>query len=461
MADQFLVRMYNVNLGDFIYLRVPDMNRDVHILVDCGTLSGMDLLTDRLEKLKAELPLDAEGKGIIDLLVVTHPHLDHHKGFTEEHFEDIIVKRLWLSPAYDRSNPNAMGFFALKDATLRALTSLSGFAEGQLKIEVEGLLEMNKSEIIQHLCSGLGQAITPVFVTADTPPEDLRIFESEDIHLKVLSPMSNIDGYYLGGTGLDVSLSSTDLGFSFSGERMSADESERFSRFLLDGYQRLYQEESQGVADVPHNISSLDYKQLRSRLNINALALAEMTGKIENNLSVVFLLEWHGKRLLFPGDAEWSSAYGGEVKAGSCNGSWNVMWAERNADLSLPLDFLKVGHHGSKNATPWSPKKKNKPEHPINQVLEAMLPLDRQAKASAVVSTKRTNRYPSIPSGDLLKELSKRVSNVRSDYIETSNSPKAVPENIPQPQRTDLELSATGEPLPYIEKVFDPPEDID
>ncbi len=39
--------------------------------------------------------------------------------------------------------------------------------------------------------------------------------------------MSNIDGYYMGGTGLDVSLGSEDLGLSFSGDRMSAAESER------------------------------------------------------------------------------------------------------------------------------------------------------------------------------------------------------------------------------------------
>ena len=36
MADKLLVRIYNVGLGDCIYLRVPDENDDVHILIDCG-----------------------------------------------------------------------------------------------------------------------------------------------------------------------------------------------------------------------------------------------------------------------------------------------------------------------------------------------------------------------------------------------------------------------------------------
>jgi len=431
MADQLLVRLYNVCLGDFIYLRVPDTNRNVHILVDCGTLSGMDVLTDHLEELKAELPQDNAGKSVIDLLVVSHPHLDHHKGLVPENFKDFVIKNLWLSPAYDWSNPNAMGFFALKDATQRALTSLSAFARGQLKIEVDCLLEMNKSKIIQHLRGGMEQGISPKYVSADTPAEDLNIFDSDQVHFKVLSPMNNIDGYYMGGTGLDVSIEDAELGLSFNGERMSASESVQFSRVLADGYERLFTGKDSDETAFPDNISSIDFLKLRSRMSSTALALAEMTGKIENNLSVVLLLEWHGKRLLFPGDAEWKASYKGAVKAGRCNGAWNVMWSEQEAELSVPMDFLKVGHHGSENATPFMPRQENKPEHPINQVLEAMLPPDRKAEAVAVVSTKRGNRYPSIPDGELLEELAKRVSNVRNDYIETSTSPNAVDDNTP------------------------------
>ena len=50
-----------------------------------------------------------------------------------------------------------------------------------------------------------------------------------------------------------------------------------------------------------------------ARLVAGALAAAELAGQVENNLSVVLLLEWHGRRLLFSGDAEWSDGYGGEV----------------------------------------------------------------------------------------------------------------------------------------------------
>ena len=42
-----------------------------------------------------------------------------------------------------------------------------------------------------------------------------------------------------------------------------------------------------------------------------------------------------------------------EFKEGKHNGSWNVMWEKhRDGHLKEPVDFLKIGHHGSINATP-------------------------------------------------------------------------------------------------------------
>ena len=53
-------------------------------------------------------------------------------------------------------------------------------------------------------------------------------------------------------------------------------------------------------------------------------------------MSVVLLIIWRNRRLLFVGDAEWH----GEYKDGKHNGSWNVMWHDRE-HLQEPLDFLK------------------------------------------------------------------------------------------------------------------------
>jgi beta-lactamase superfamily II metal-dependent hydrolase len=446
MDGQLLVRVYNVGLGDCIFLRVPDVQRNVHILIDCGNKFGsLDLLEQRIKELKQEFLDDAVGAQPLDLLVVTHPHEDHNKGFEEAFFQDIKIERIWLSPAFDRLNPNAKGFHALNDAALRALQSLSLAASGEVKELVDELLSLSKSEALRMLNTTLPEknGIQPLYVTAATPQEQLSIFEDPAIQLKVLGPTADIDGYYLGGEGQLAAQSALD------------------SQGLADGYASLFPDRASVEVAQPGNISSQDFKQLRSRLGVNALAAAEISGHVTNNLSVVLLLEWHGRRLLFPGDAEWSGSYGGAVMKGRRNGSWNVMWQERPADLAAPLDFLKIGHHGSENATPWAPPDETTgKEHPINQILDALLPRPapgEHATARAVASTQRTRRWPTIPDPALLVEIGKRVANAETGYVEDPSRKPHVPDGALQPQRTDLAAQLTGtpeKPVAYIEVRF-------
>lgn len=62
-----------------------------------------------------------------------------------------------------------------------------------------------------------------------------------------------------------------------------------------------------------------------------------------NNTSLILLFEFRGRKLLFPGDAQlenWSHALK-EAKDSA-----------KNRELLADVDFYKVGHHGSLNATP-------------------------------------------------------------------------------------------------------------
>jgi len=332
--------MYNVGLGDCIYLRVPDKERDVHILIDCGNkFSSQDLLDESIKHLKQELPLTGTGERLLDLLVVSHPHEDHHKGFEAKLFEDIKIANIWLSPAYGEETPQSKGFHALKAAVGRALNALSDLPDtalGNLSDDMRELLSLSKSEALQMLKFTLPDKneIQPVYATADTPEEQLNLFEDGAIKLKVIGPMGDIDRFYLGGGGL-----------------MNTD-AEITTSAMETGYKALFREAEDVEVKPPRNISAQDFTLLRSRVQANALAVAAVVGHAVNNLSVVLLLEWRGRRLLFPGDAEWSSKNNIGVKPGKCNSSWNVMWEKRKDDLSDPLDFLKIGHHGSENATP-------------------------------------------------------------------------------------------------------------
>jgi len=440
MDGQLLVRLYNVGLGDCIYLRVPDLHRAVHILIDCGNkFNTLERLGECIAMLKNELPSGSPGKKHLDLLVVSHPHEDHHKGFEEEFFADIEIGHIWLSPAFDRLNPKAQGFQALKAAAQRALRGLSVFAVGEMKVQVEELLSLSKEKAVDLLCKGMNKGIQPLYVTADTPPAELKIFADPNIELKVIGPMGDIDDYYLGGAGL------------------VNDASGAAPQGMASGYGALFPGAQAREVRQPGNISVQDFKRLRSHISANALAAAELAGKAENNLSVVLLLVWHGRRLLFPGDAEWSGKNDMKVKPGKCNSSWNVMWQERKADLSERLDFLKIGHHGSENATPWVPVDKKGKIPAINQILDALLPLPQPGEtpsAYAVASTERTTRWPSIPNAALMESIGRRVANSRTQYVEAGGE-LAVKPNTPQSQRTDLEAQVTGAPVEYIEIRFE------
>ncbi len=148
-----------------------------------------------------------------------------------------------------------------------------------------------------------------------------------------------------------------------------------------------FQTNSRPVADAtPKNISAADFRLLQSRLLSNGLAFAEKDTTIQNNMSVVLLIEWKNKRLLFVGDAEWD----GEFRVGKQNGSWNVLWEmQHNKLLSTPIDFLKIGHHGSINATP-PPKGKAKADGKpsVTQILDVLLPVPEDGEeptAQAIV----------------------------------------------------------------------------
>ena len=224
------------------------------------------------------------------------------------------------------------------------------------------------------------------------------------------------------------------------------------------GHRTYFTRRSVSIVDAhPENISAGDFRLLRSRLLSNAFAFAETDSSIQNNTSVVLLIEWRNRRLLFTGDAEWE----GEYRDGKHNGSWNVMWNVRPQRLCEPVDFLKIGHHGSHNATPWA--KGRSLDYEVNQILNEILPLpvgNEKPSAKAIASTQRTQVYKPIPAAELLEELGKRVSNTRTYYQELSALDLDFEEKQPfedyweyeqvdclkkpQPWRTDLENMLSG-----------------
>lgn len=435
MADKLLIRAYDVGLGDCIYCRIPKARSvgntvdDFHILIDCGSLSGIGRLEAAVAHLATELPVAPGGKRRLDLLVATHEHKDHILGFGLDAFEGLAIGQIWMNSAMDPQHPQAGKTHALRSmatTAMRRLASLNLALSPDVR-ELVALFALDNDDAMQALQTDLlGPNRKPRYVHAGMTGTDLPLVGAT---IRVLGPEQDIDRFYLG---------------------KDADES-------LQGFANTSGEFSDAPALMPDpppaNISIADLRVLQSRMLSNALAFAELSSRVTNNTSVVLLIEWGNQRLLFVGDAEWDSKF----KEGKSNGSWNVMWHERKPLLGQPIQFLKIGHHGSENATPWNDDGGAATTEP-EQILNAILPLPAGGatpKARAIVSTLR-ERFKTIPRSAMLAELGKRVAKTR-DYkaafaaadIKTSSLPEfSGYEKLwfgePQPSRTDLEHVLSG-----------------
>jgi beta-lactamase superfamily II metal-dependent hydrolase len=437
--DKLLIRAYNVGVGDCIYVRIPKARKkgskvdDFHILIDCGKKGTPAPLKDALDRLKKDLPGEGAKKRL-DLLLITHEHEDHMKGIDPAWFDDIKIENLWMSVAMNRDHPQAEFARQLHGMAATAMRNIAarGVALSPELADIVGRYSINNDDAVDALRTVLPEknGIEPLYVHADLEPEDLRPKTLTGAKFKVIGPEFDVDTFYLGDAGPEI-LHGFAASTGLLGEAAGAP----------------------ARVPTPANITSSDFRRLQSRMMSSAFAFAEEEGKVVNNTSVMLIIEWRGRRLLFVGDAEWNRAYDPEKK--KKNAAWNIAWNLHQAELGKPIDFLKIGHHGSINATPWNDKEDGEVTEPAT-ILDAILPLPRgnaRPKAKAVVSTERTV-YKVIPRATLLVEIAKRVGNTKTYRSELSQGQIADLPNYsqyekkwlasPQPLRTDFEERLTG-----------------
>jgi hypothetical protein len=432
MDGELLVRTYDVDFGDCIFVRIPDGDDAFHMLIDCGTCNSTHLLRRALEDMRMLLPDEQTWNGSasqkrLDLLVVTHPHEYHIRGLIPDWFSGIRIGQIWFSAFIQVDHPQAKESCKVVDmAGGPACTLLDSdrcFINDSLVCEMLAA-SLSNAEVLTALRGKDGEEKTfpldiPRLYVSRQPDgragakylQNLaahgfgleegvlcyRSFQESSTAIRVLAPEWDIDGWYLGRETPEMRTMLASM------------------RSLRSQALSSHGEQAQDASSEP------------------ILRFVELDDDLRNDISVVVLLEWRGKRLLFPGDPEWT---GRPAQRGQRNGSWDVMLQRAQQHLAQPLDFLKVSHHGSINGTPFVDV-----AGAAQPDLDKLLPTEpQQSKASIVVSTKagvKSAEQRDVPYPDLMQEMGRRAKNARGHLGW-------------QPERTDLDC----EGQPFLQTVI-------
>jgi hypothetical protein len=377
MSAKLRVRMYNVRFGDGILVTVPDKDPKTkketmrRILIDVGNaplVASKEGGDDSVFKPVVDDIIQELAGDPIDLYVMTHEHLDHVQGIPHAAWKSfpggqlaakLPVDFAWLTASahetYYDTHPDAkkqkLAFTAMYDRLERHLR-LSGLDKLQPFLRYLSINNpASTTECVKFLRTLARKKTSYVHRSVGQPAGGTPLFKLDGTHpfkearFEIWGPEENTADYY--GKLQPLSLAEgVDAGAFYN---------------LVDARLR-------GVGD---NILAID--------------------KAANNTSVVFLLEWRGWRLLFPGDAEQKS--------------WKTMNAQ---GVLKPVHLLKVAHHGSENGTPV--------DAPFDAILPSQPPDSKKRRAA--VST-WTNTYSGIPSAPTDQRIKSRC-----DYHTTLDDPQ-------------------------------------
>jgi beta-lactamase superfamily II metal-dependent hydrolase len=388
MPGAIRVRMYRTGFGDGFLIRLGSAASGQHILIDFGVhsqgdIGTMDAIMDDIEK--------QTGKKLA-LLVASHAHRDHISGFGSyaDRFAKFTIGEIWMPWTDDPKDEDAA---ALK----RKQLALYGILDTHLRVAL-GATESNPKY------SAALHALSNLMGNEKSMTELNRGFGTgaELQYLKAGASIAKVGS--VSGLSAEILAPSKDTSFL---SRMNPPSDQHFMTAPGDvsgkvepfpklairkANPRFAEITRQGQPVLPDD----DLEKLNQIAEAPADTLALALDNVRNNTSLVIVFRFHGRTLLFPGDAQW--------------GNWQSwIGTDKARQLIGELDFLKVAHHGSENATPVD-------------VVNAL----KAAGLAAMVST-QVKPFPTIPRMPLLTELEKRCLShiaVRSDSVAVANAPE-------------------------------------
>ena len=449
-TNELRVRMYRVGFGDFFLLTVPSPeDGPQHILIDCGVTKGTSGKGD-IGTIKAAVRHMAQETGNeLALIIVTHRHQDHIVGFSrcEEVFSNFKVGAIWMSHWETEYDEDVVKFqaeltalaadvhrhLALRGAADPVSAQMMGMVANAVGPE-EGPGGGSNAKSLLLLKTGLGPK--PVYLhrghKAKLPKELVRAGLEADIlgppppdalAFMKLKDLKKGVGQFLGAAGGD-------------GGGVEAERAAPFGQAWCGGPEdypvaafREWGPRKEGKHGPPERHAARVEKAIADSQPEMLLTAAKTLDGFLNNQSLVVLFTWKGRKLLFAGDAQagnweyWLYDLEKPSKAGL------ETLAQASASILGSLDFYKVGHHGSTNATPIAAVSA------MGDGFAAMC----STEADTFGSEDNQSEVPRIP---LLNALNKKCQDVvRSDHFPFEledhkvKAVKGAPTALPTPKK--------------------------
>jgi hypothetical protein len=351
------LRAYKVGFGDCLLLTVTygsplaDNRRERHILIDCGSVAKAEN-GPSLGDIAEHIAQHCDGQ--LDAVVATHRHRDHIAGFgdkrarkTLDELEPKIVIRPWTDvPETDRTDPrhgladdqqHFLGILDQLPAQAEALGGLAFDSASQAK-RATRLAELGfKNTEAVALLEEWGTRGTSHYATAG----DVLDLSAQlpGVSIRVLGPPTLKDVPTL--THYAKESEEYWLGLAGAGELNTL--TENGSAKTLASARHVLAEPG-GVGAAEWLLRNLDERRISQGLEI-----VEALDDVLNNTSVILLVTVGSRRLLLPGDAQ---AENWSLTLDQIEGRNGRKRDSRLATALGKVDLYKVGHHGSRNATP-------------------------------------------------------------------------------------------------------------
>ena len=329
-----VVRMYHVGLGDAFLLFFPGRSGPRKVLIDCGVhFDGesehpLKTVIDHI----LELVRDPDGVPRIQVVVATHRHQDHVSGFESPRWRDVEVQEVWMPWTEEVGDPVATSIRERQGLIAELLTDVLSARDDDPQATILARNCLRNPVAMKTLHDGFAGEPRRRFLPPTSALHTFRPRALSGVTVHVLGP-SHLESVIrdLDPHG-DESFLRQDLARLRAGE--SAIDS--FRPFRPDW--SLCAEDFEREPSWAHLVLAEEERERLEALEDTGDLAAALADAI-NNTSLFLQFRVGRARLLFPGDSQW--------------GTWEVAMADpaRRALLEQTT-FLKVGHHGSHNATP-------------------------------------------------------------------------------------------------------------